>query len=66
MRRAAQPKTEPHRRALSVAEFAQSFGMGVTTVYEAINKGELASYKILSRRFIPLDESGQPIRPSQT
>ena len=54
----------PQRRALSVDEFAAAYGMGVTTIYEAIKRGELASFKILSRRFIPLGEDGQPIRPT--
>lgn len=66
MRRLAQRAEPAPRRALSVAEFAAAYGMGVTTVYEAIKRGELKSFKILSRRFIPLDDNGLPINPTQT
>lgn len=42
----------------SIEEAAQSLGVGRTTVYELMNRGDLESVKVGRRRIIPADAVG--------
>lgn len=41
-----------HRRAMSIEEFADSYGIGRTTIYEQIKAGRLAARKVGRRTVI--------------
>lgn len=45
----------PKRRALSVDEFAQQYGVGRSTAYNWMREGKLRTVKVGGRRLIPVD-----------
>jgi len=44
------------KRALTIEEFAERWGIGRNSVYNAIARGELGSVKIGKRRVITLEQ----------
>lgn len=48
-------KSSAMRRALSIDEFCERYGIGRSCVYQLINSGKLRSVKIGKRRLIPVD-----------
>ncbi|MFC0282539.1 helix-turn-helix domain-containing protein [Camelimonas abortus] len=45
----------PVRRALSIPEFCEAYGLSRSTVYRMMANGALPSVKIGKRRLIPVD-----------
>jgi excisionase family DNA binding protein len=53
----AEPAIAPTRRAFSVKEFCQAFGLSRSTAYNLMADGTLRSVRVAGRRLIPADSA---------
>lgn len=47
------------KRAFSIPETAEALGVSRTSIYELMNQGELRSFHVGRRRFVPRDQVDQ-------
>lgn len=57
------PTGQSGRRALSVKDFCDAYGLSRTTVYELIKEGKLPDVRIGAKRIIPVDAAEALLRP---
>jgi excisionase family DNA binding protein len=57
--------TPTGRRALSIKDFCDAYGLCRTTVYELIKDGKLPDVRIGTKRLIPVDAAEALLRPKE-
>jgi excisionase family DNA binding protein len=57
------PTSQAPRRALSVKDFCDAYGLSRTTVYELIKDGKLPDVRIGAKRIIPVDAAEALLKP---
>ena len=53
------------RRALSVREFCDAYGLSRSTAHELVRAGKLPDVKIFGKRLIPIDAAEALLRPKE-
>jgi predicted DNA-binding transcriptional regulator AlpA len=59
------PKVQSDRRAMSMSEFARSYGISVTTVWRAVRDGRLRTVQIGKRKKLILLDSVEASQPRE-
>jgi excisionase family DNA binding protein len=57
-----EPAVRARPRAMSIAEFSERYGPGLTTIYEEIKLGRLRAHKCGRRTFITEDDAEDWLR----